>query len=364
MQGLHLEAPRNLAVTTLPKPAMGERRLLISVEACTVCGGDLKVFSGHAPHPYPHVMVGHELVGTVTEVGSEVHGYRPGDIVAFVCGGRCGTCPACRSGHASHCLDRPRDVAGYRGGGFAETVAVVVPPAPGLCGYFVVPEDLDPLDAVVAEPAACALGALERSGAGPGDWLAIVGLGSLGAMMAQAATAYGVRVIGIDIHPGRRQLASAWCEATLDAEADVAGAVTELTGGVGADAACEVVGKAEALDLALSVTRVGGVVVLVGVHVQPLERFHPESIFRRGLSVVASKGPKWLLDGAGNPRVFDALRRGIIQPRPLLRHYALEAAQQAFEAQLRGNFVKAALIPTSASKGRRSRVTAAKEIPA
>ena len=355
MQGLQLEAPRRLAVTTLPRPVMGEHRLLISIEACTVCGGDLKVFSGHAPHAYPHVMVGHELVGTVAGVGSEVHGYRKGDIVAFVCGGRCGTCPACRSGHASHCIDRPNDSAGFRGGGFAETVAVVVPPAPGHCGYFVVPEDLDPLDAVVAEPAACALGALERSGAGPGDWLAIVGLGSLGMMMAQAAAAHGVRAIGIDIHPGRRQLASAWCEATLDPESDVAGAVAELTGGVGVDAACEVVGRAEALASALALTRVGGVVVLVGVHVKALERFHPESIFRRGLTIVSSKGPKRLLDGAGQPRVFDALRRGLIQPHPLLRHFALEVAQQAFEEQLRGDFVKAALIPATANTGSQPR---------
>ena len=346
MKGLLLSAPRRLEVGAVEAPAMSDRRVLLETIAGSVCGGDLKTFVRDSELRNPRFMGGHEYVGTVVEVGRQVTGFRPGDTVINLCKPHCGACPPCREDHTSYCMNKPVDDAGPRGGGFAEAASFHAP-AYG-CGHFVVPDDIDPWDAVLAEPANCALGAVLRAKVAPGDRVVVLGLGGLGQLVAQLATASGGRTIGLDVHEPKIESAARWCEITLNAsEGDVTAAVQDATSGIGADVVFEVVGLPDTFEQGFTLTRPGGRLVLVGVHTETVPNFHPKWIFRRGITVIGSLGSHRLLDSSGQPRIFDLIRRGVVETQPLLRKFALEEAQAAFEAQLGGEVAKAAFTPNT-----------------
>ena len=194
------------------------------------------------PHPASgHVgplVLGHEFVGRVLSVGSEVEGFREGDRVVSGAGVSCGACEWCLAGRTNLCasyytlgLSAP--------GGLAERV---LSPA-AICRR--VPDSVGDDAAAMAQPLAVAIHALERGGVGEGQTLAVIGLGGIGAFVVGAAAARGLdRLIGIDIDPARLEVArSLGAEETIDASAeDVAAAVREATGGEGADVVIEASG--------------------------------------------------------------------------------------------------------------------------
>ena len=348
MKGIILEAPYQLRVDQIPDPKPAPDRVILKVEACTICGGDLKAYAGQGSGrgKWPRTLRGHEYAGVVVEVGENVRSFQVGDRVAYVCLTFCGTCFACRTGHANFCRNRPPEPpAGERGAGFGEYVAFAVP-ANGFSGHFVVPDEIDLTEAALAEPGTCAIGAVERARLRPGDIVAVIGLGGLGQMVAQVAAGTGARVIGVDVSREKLELAKAWCEWVVNsADQDLAAAVEEITKGCGVDAALEVVGKPGPLEQAFHIARVGGRVVIVGVHGQEVPAFHPEWIFRKDLEVVGAKGAMPILATDGSPVVFDYMRRGIIKAAPLLARFPLDDARDAFEAQRSGAVAKAAIRP-------------------
>ena len=299
-----------------------------------------------SPAKWPRQLRGHEYSGVVVDVGSDVRGFRKGDRVANVCLTYCGTCFACRTGHPNFCQSPPPEPPrSERGAGFGEFVAFSVP-VNGFSGHFVVPDEIDLTEAALAEPGMCAIGAVQRARLNPGDIVAVIGLGGLGQMVAQTATGMGARVIGIDVRQEKLDLAKKWCEWVVNSlEQDLAAAVNEITKGCGVDVALEVVGRAEALEQAFEMARVGGRVVIVGVHGAVVPNFHPEWILRKDLELVGAKGAMPILATDGTPVVFDYMRRGIIKAAPLIAEFSLDRAQDAFEAQRSGQVAKAAIRP-------------------
>jgi len=342
--GLLLQEPQSVVEGVVDDPVMTERSVLLAVDTCTVCGGDLKKFSPDdrtTSGVYPQVMKGHEYAGTVIEVGPEVEGISVGDRVAYVFSPYCGVCYACRSGHANFCQDPPARVSG-KTGGFAEYVSFEVPVRGR--GHFRIPDNLETDVAALSEPATCAIGAVLRANVQPGDIVVVLGLGGLGQMVAQAVTGAGGRTIGVDVHPGKVSLAGNWCEWTIDAtQEEPLAMVRDVTGGIGADIVLEVVGRPETLEQSFQLVRLGGRVVIVGHHPLPVPAFQPEWIFRKDITVVPAKGPQPLLNARGIPLAFDYLLRGIIQARPLLQLFPLGKAQEAFMAQKSGGVPKAGI---------------------
>lgn len=347
MRGLILEEPYRIAVGEVPEPEMADDRVVLEVEACTICGGDLKAYAGQGKSPrWPRQIKGHEYAGTVVEVGRNVRGFRVGDRVAYVCLPACGWCYACRTGHTNYCQNPPPSASkGSLGAGFGERVAFAVAPY-GIQSHYLIPDEIDTVEAALAEPGTCAIGGVLRGRISPGDIVAVIGLGGLGQMVAQVATGLGARTIGIDIQSEKVALAKSWCEWTIDStEQDAQEGVLEITGGIGADVIFEVVGRPEALEQAFQLVRLGGRVVIVGVHRSVLPAFDPEWIFRKDVEVVGAKGAMPLLTTDGTPMVFDLMRRGIIQAAPLISAFSLGEAQEAFEAQRAGGVPKAAICP-------------------
>jgi alcohol dehydrogenase len=174
----------------LEDPDAGQVR--VAVEACGVCHTDSEFVAGHQPGLVFPVTPGHEIAGHIDALGDGVLGWQVGDRVTIGwSGGYCGYCSRCRRGDFVHCEAGLVTGAAFPGG-YAE---FVMAPATALAR---IP---DGLSAVDAAPLACAgvtmFNSLRRTGAGPGDLVAVLGLGGLGHLGVQFAAKMGFRTVAI-----------------------------------------------------------------------------------------------------------------------------------------------------------------------
>ena len=182
--------PIELVEREVPQPGFGEVR--VRVQACGICHSDMFTKEGQWPGlQYPRVP-GHEIAGVVDEVGSGVVGWKEGQRVGVGWyGGHCGHCRACRRGEFVHCETMPVPGINYDGG-YEE---YMVAPADALA---LMPEGIS---AEEAAPLLCAgittFNALRHSGVGPGDLVAIQGVGGLGHLGIQFANKFGCKVAAV-----------------------------------------------------------------------------------------------------------------------------------------------------------------------
>jgi D-arabinose 1-dehydrogenase-like Zn-dependent alcohol dehydrogenase len=218
-----------LSLCTVARPACPDDGVLVAVGATGVCRSDWHGWLGHEAVALPHVP-GHELAGTVAEVGTGTTRWRRGDrvTVPFVCG--CGTCAYCLAGDAQVCPDQTQP--GFTGpGSFAELVALHAADT----NLVALP---DSIDFVTAASLGCRFATAYRAvtahgRVGDGDWLAVHGCGGVGLSAVMVGVALGARVVAVDIAPAAlaraRELGA---EAVVDSGSrDAAAAVVELTGG-------------------------------------------------------------------------------------------------------------------------------------
>ena len=264
-------APGSVAYQDWPDPEIGPGDVLIAVKRAGLCGTDLSFYEwnetaqrGYRPD-FPVVM-GHEFTGEVAEVDPEVRGLTPGDRVIVNPALTCGACRFCRAGQSM--LFPARRIMGIQAqGAFAEYASV---PAGNVYRLDpTVPWEL----AAVAEPFTVAIHALERVPIEPGDVVVVVGPGSVGfcALSALKLTAAG-RLVMVGLESDRRQLdlaASMGAAVVASDREDAVAVVRELSGGYGADVVFETAGHPRAVELALTLTRKGGRIGLVGLPHDP-----------------------------------------------------------------------------------------------
>ena len=250
--------PLRLEEVATPVPGRGE--ILVQVEASGLCHTDIHAAHGDWPvKPRPPFVPGHEGVGIVVSLGPDVSEVDVGDRVAVPwLGYACGTCDHCVSGWETLCAQQLN--TGYSvDGGFAEFVKAharyVVP----------VPEGIDPLDAA---PLTCAgvttYKAVKVSGARSADLVAVFGIGGLGHLAVQYARIAGARVVAVDLHDDKLELArELGAEFTVNAtEEDPAAAIQDIGG---ADAAIALAVAPQAFRAAYGSLRRGGTLVFVGL---------------------------------------------------------------------------------------------------
>lgn len=219
-------------VREVPSPSCPVGGVVVDVAATGVCRSDWHAWMGHDPVSLPHVP-GHELVGTIREVGEGVARWRVGDRVTtpFVCG--CGSCPTCSAGDSQVCPDQTQP--GFTGwGSFAEQVALHAADH----NLVRVPEAIDDASAAAlgcrfatAYRAIVQHGAVDR-----GQWVAIHGMGGVGLSALLIARAIGARVVAIDVSPTVLEVSSSLgADAVVDGTGlspeEVAARVHELTSG-------------------------------------------------------------------------------------------------------------------------------------
>jgi threonine dehydrogenase-like Zn-dependent dehydrogenase len=245
---------------------------IVKVVAACVCGSDLWYYRGDNPIKEP-LRIGHEFVGVVEEVGSDVRSLRPGDFVIAPFMYSDNTCPHCQVGIQSAC-----SAGGFWGapdrdglmadGGQGEYVRV--PLADGTLVTTRETPDAAMVPSLLALSDVMGTGwhAAMAAGVREGDTVVVVGDGAVGLSAVLAASRMGAeRVVAMSRHAARQQIARSFGATEIIAERGEAGeaAVLELTDGVGADAVLECVGTGQAMTTALAVARPGATVGYVGV---------------------------------------------------------------------------------------------------
>jgi threonine dehydrogenase-like Zn-dependent dehydrogenase len=176
--------------------------VLLRIEACGICGTDLNILATPPAHKAtPGIIIGHEGVGIVAEIGPAVRGLAVGDRVVIANRLTCGQCAYCRRGLDNQCIDY-QTIGTTIDGAFAPYLRA---PARALWKIDpAVPRD----DAALFEPLACAVGAVKRAPFQPGDNVAIIGAGPMGLLFALLYRALGAgQVILLDLAPYRLEFA-------------------------------------------------------------------------------------------------------------------------------------------------------------
>ncbi|MGH1549815.1 zinc-dependent alcohol dehydrogenase [Leifsonia poae] len=236
----------------------------VAVAYVGICGTDLHVFHGDMDARVTKpATIGHEMSGTIAEIGPGVEGWAVGDAVTVMPLAWDGTCPACLAGNEHICQNL--DFIGIDSPGALQQSWNV--PASTLVRL---PDGVSLRNAALVEPVAVAVHDVRRSELAPGDRAVVIGAGPIGVLIATVATAFGAEVVIAEIDPGRRAAAEAMGLRTLDPSAvDQVAWVEEWTGGAGADVVFEVSGSAAAVLGATSLAKVRGTLVVVAIHSQP-----------------------------------------------------------------------------------------------
>jgi L-iditol 2-dehydrogenase len=271
MQAAVLHGRQDVRIEDVPVPKAEPGELIVRVGAALTCGTDLKVFRRgyHARMIVPPALFGHELAGTVVEVGEGVEGFPNGSRVVALNSAPCGQCYFCEHGQENLCDDLL-----FNNGAYAEFIRI---PARIVAKNTLHVPDHVPLEhAALTEPLACAVHGLEDSRPHPGDTVAVIGGGPLGLMMLHVAALAGCEVIAVVKHDGQVEAARQLGAAHVVQTSSIRKAIRETRALTpkdrGVDIAIEAVGIPEAWEEAVEMVRKGGTVnffggCAVGTHV-------------------------------------------------------------------------------------------------
>jgi threonine dehydrogenase-like Zn-dependent dehydrogenase len=268
MRAAIFQGPKEITVGERPDPTIQEPTdAVVRVVLACVCGSDLWYYRGESDHAVGSI--GHEFIGVVEDVGADVSGISRGDLVVapFIYSDL--SCPHCRHGSTISCVSGGTFGDGTIDGGQGEAVRVplaggtLIPvPATGHSGATL--KSLLTLSDVMSTGHHAAVSA----GVKRGDTVAVVGDGAVGLSAVLAAKRLGAeRIIALSRHSDRQRIAREFGATDIVESRGVEanGAVLDLTGGVGVDAALECVGTQQSIDTAAAIARPGSTIGIVGV---------------------------------------------------------------------------------------------------
>jgi alcohol dehydrogenase len=275
MKALVYHGPHNKAWEDVPDAGVEEPTdVVVKVDTTTICGTDLHILQGDVPAVTDGRILGHEAVGTITEVGDAVRGFSVGDRVLVPAITKCGRCEYCQRNMPSHC-----QTVGGIGWIFGHLINgtqaeyVRVPYAD--TSLYAVPDGVSDEQAIFLAdslPTGYEVGVLAGN-VRPGDTVAVVGAGAVGLSVVLTTGLWGAsKVIAVDTNKFRLEKALEF--GATDAVEVGPGTVADvkaLTDGLGVDVAMEAVGYPETLQTAAALVRPGGTIANIGVHGAPVE---------------------------------------------------------------------------------------------
>jgi alcohol dehydrogenase, propanol-preferring len=336
MRAVAFLGPGQVELIDLPRPAARPGGVVLQVLAAGVCQTDLHIRQGIDPRIAPGRVLGHEVAGTVVELGEGVSGWRPGQRVAVYPAWSCQTCSACRSGRRNACLGTAARLASpttpgvTADGGMAEFIGV---PASALVDIGA----LEPaLAATMTDAALSPYGAISavRHLLRPDTAAVVIGLGGLGGMALQILRATtATRVVAVDVDDRALAAARPWADEVVRADGErAAETILALTGGPGAAAVFDFVGVDRTLDLAADVVAPFGAIQVTGMGSGRLTlQADPSSRLPRGATIA----PR--LFSGSYPDLLEVLalaRAGAL--RPELTRFPFDEALTALDALAAG----------------------------
>lgn len=350
MMALVQYAPYDNRLEMVEIPEMNEEEILIRVLGCGICAGDVKAYHGgiriwgtsetdryiEAP-----VIGGHEFYGEIVKAGKRVSDYQEGDIVCVEQIVPCGNCKFCRQGKYWMCEESA--VYGFKkhiNGGFAEYVKLH-----GNSILHKLPENFSPAQAVLVEPVACGMHAVELAQIRHDDIVVVSGLGAIGLAIVNMVKLYlPNKIIGLDIKEYRLHKGMEFgADITLNPmKDDVAAAIQKLTNEKGCTVYIEASGSPASVTQGLSLLQNHGRYVQMGVFAQEVKA--DWNVIGDGKEL-AIKGSH--LSALTFPAVIEGIKSGRIRTEGLVSHiYSLKDWEKAFEtAQEDPEALKVMLVP-------------------
>ncbi|HTI05371.1 MAG TPA: zinc-binding dehydrogenase [Gemmatimonadales bacterium] len=318
MQTAILEAPGRFAIRPMPTPEPGPGEVRIHLEGSGVCASSLPLWQGREWFAYPQSggMPGHEGWGSIEALGDGVTDFRVGQRVTAL----------------SHRAFAEYDVA--------PVDAVVA-----------IPDELD--DAPFpGEPFGCAFNIFSRSDIRPGDTVAIIGIGFLGAVLTRLVSSAGARVIAISrrtfsLQLARRMGALERVSFKSGEREQVVKRVLDLTDGLGCERVIECVGAQETLDLAGEIAAERGRVIIAGLHQDGARHVNMRLWNRRGLDIINAHECDGAARAQGIRAAANAFAAGVLDPSWLVTHrFSLGDLDAAFRitAERPDGFIKAVVL--------------------
>ncbi|HKN33246.1 MAG TPA: alcohol dehydrogenase catalytic domain-containing protein [Terriglobales bacterium] len=323
-----LYGKEDVKIEKVPIPRLDEGEVLIKVQVALTCGTDVKVYRRgyHARMIAPPALFGHELAGTIHEVGPGVRKFKKGERVVALNSAPCGVCFFCKKHQENLCEDLL-----FNNGAYAEYIRV--PRRIVETNMLTIPDYVSYQDAAMVEPLACVLRGLHETGVEIGDTVAVVGGGPIGLMFVQVAHAIGCNVIAVvkrDSQVVAAKRKGAHDVIQVGQVSDPVDAARVISSGKrGPDVVIEAVGRPEAWEWAVNMVRKGGTVNFFGgcaagtkvqldtnrLHYSEITlkaTFHhtPETV-RRAFALIAEKkvkGSDYITGEAPLSRLHDVLR--------------------------------------------------------
>jgi L-iditol 2-dehydrogenase len=263
MKAVMYYAPKDIRIETIPVPSCGDNEIRVKVDACAVCGTDLKSYNNGNPRIKAPLPMGHEFTGLVETIGKNVEGFSIGDRVVMATTISCGECYYCKRGWRNICVNLAPMSFSYAGG-MAEYTTI---PARALKNGHVikVPEGVKAEYAALSEPVSCAVNTSEICEVQEGDTVVVIGAGSLGMINACVAREFGAKkIILVNRTKPRLERARSFGFDVLihSEEQDAVQIIFDETDGIGADVVIVAAPAAKPQEQAIEMVRKRGAVCL------------------------------------------------------------------------------------------------------
>lgn len=316
MKALVYHAPGKRALEEKPKPSIKEPTdAIVNITRTTICGTDLHIMKGDVPTVTDGRTLGHEGVGVVEDIGTNVSNFRRGDKVLVSCITSCGKCEYCKKGMYSHCEKGGWILGNTIDGTHAEYVRI--PHADTSMHHIPVGADEEAL-VMLSDilPTGFECGVLNGQ-VKPGDSVAIVGAGPIGLATLMTTQFYSpAEIIMIDLDDNRLEVSKKFGATKVinGSDGKAVEKVMSVTKNRGVDVAIEAVGTPSTFDICQSIVAAGGHIANIGVHGKSVE-LHLEKLWSHNVTITTR-----LVDTVTTPMLLRTVVSGKIQPNQLITH--------------------------------------------
>ena len=326
----------DIRVEQSPRPEPGPGDILVRTRACGICSGDIMPWYIRRKAP---LVLGHEPVGVVEEIGRDVSGFKPGERVFVHHHAPCFQCHACRRGEYVQCQTwRSSKITP---GGMAEYFLV---DATNLRDTLKLPDAVGDFDGVLVEPTACAVKSIRKSGLKPGESILIIGLGIMGMMHVRLARHLGAGlVIGADLFERRaaraRELGADF--GLVVSGDDLVEQVREVTKGAMADVVIVGPGSVKVMTAGLAAAAKGATVVQFTATPPEEEMIiRPHDLYFNELRLI----PSYSCGPDDTRQALKLVERGVLTARDLVTHsFPLARITEAFATAQKPEALKVAV---------------------